>query len=94
MGQIQYNNYSNTKGEPMTTTKRQFKAGPKTRLFYDRKVRHEGYTRSLSLGKIIPKDWQYVRIKVAAQTPDFIKLEILKLMGGEKNEPKPSNSKS
>jgi len=69
----------------MTTPKRQFKAGPKTRTFYDRKVRHEGYTQSLSLGKVIPKDWQYVRIRVVQKTANFISLEILKLMGAQQN---------
>jgi len=65
------------------STKRQFKGATKPRTFFDRKVRIEGYTRSLSLGKVIPKDWQYVRIRVINKTQDFIKLEILKLMGGD-----------
>ena len=31
---------------------------------YIRKVMHTGTTRLLSLGKVIPKDWNYVKIHV------------------------------
>lgn len=73
--------------------KKQFKSGEKTPQFYDRRVRHEGATRSLSLGKVIPKHWIYVRITILEQNPEYIKLGILKLAGDEQNEPKESGSK-
>jgi len=74
--------------------KRQFKSGPKTRPFFDRKVRQEGGSRVLSLSKLIPKDWTYVRIRLVSRSTDFISLEILKLLGGEKNEPSDTEHKA
>jgi len=66
--------------------KRQFKGTSKARKFYDRKVLHYGHTRTLSLGRIIPKDWRYVRLKVTKKTPTQINLVIRKLVGSEINE--------
>jgi len=75
------------------SAKRQFKAGPKTRTFFDRKVRYEGHTRSLSLSKVIPDGWRFVRIRLTKQDPDKVSIIIENLMGGEKNEPKRDNNK-
>ena len=53
--------------------------------FFDRKVQPHGYTRLLSLGKVIPQDWRYVRIYVVKQTPNEVHLIIRKLLGVEAN---------
>lgn len=59
---------------------RQFKGTSKTRLFFDRLVREQGNTRSLSLGKVIPDMWSYVRIEVIDREADSITLKISKLL--------------
>lgn len=56
--------------------KRQFQTAARRRTFFDRKVHKYGYGRQLSLGKVIPKDWQYVRIRVVEQTSKHITLSL------------------
>jgi xanthine dehydrogenase molybdopterin-binding subunit B len=58
---------------------------PRRLHFYDRKVQAHGYTRLLSLGKVIPEDWRYVRIFVVKQTPTEVHIIIKKLLGVETN---------
>jgi hypothetical protein len=59
---------------------------PKPRKpFYDRKVQAHGYTRLLSLGKVIPQDWRYVRIWIEKSTPTEVHIRIQKLLGVETN---------
>jgi len=53
--------------------------------FFDRKVQAYGYTRALSLGKVLPKDWRYVRIYVTKATENEVHLVIRKLLGVEAN---------
>lgn len=53
--------------------------------FFDRKVQAYGYTRALSLGKVLPKDWRYVRIYVTKATENEVHLIIRKLLGVEAN---------
>ena len=65
------------------TKKRQFSGTRGSRKFFDRKVLHYGYSRTLSMGKVIPKEWQYVRMKVVKTSPESITVEITKLLGGE-----------
>jgi len=72
--------------------RKQFKGTSKPRKFYDRKVLKYGHTRTLSLGKIIPKDWRYVRLRVTKKTPTQINLRIEKLVGAEINEVSSSRS--
>jgi len=67
------------------TTARQFKGGAKPRTFFDRKVRKEGHTRSLSLSKVIPEDWGYVRIRILKQKDDSVEIRITKMLGVDKN---------
>lgn len=72
--------------------KRKFRGTSKPRQFFDRKVRREGYSRTLSLGKIIPKNWRYVRITPIEKTQNAITLRIDKLLGNEINaHPKTPN---
>jgi len=60
---------------------RQFRETARKREFYDRKVREVGYTRVISLGKIIPEDWAYVRMRILNQTDESIEVLFTKLMG-------------
>lgn len=64
--------------------RRQFRGASKPRSFFDRKVQDTGYTRVLSLGKIIPKDWTYVRVTPLKKDKTTILLRIDKLLGDEK----------
>lgn len=64
----------------MQSHKRQFKGTAKPRLFFDRLVRDTGNTRSLSLGKVIPEIWHYVRIEVIDRESDSVTVKITKLL--------------
>ena len=67
----------------MPKKKRQFKGTSTVHRSYDRKVIHSRTGRTLSLTKIIPKDWLYVRIQVNYRQSDLVSLNIMKLMGVE-----------
>jgi len=63
--------------------RKQFHVTPQKRAFFDRKVLTYGYSRTVSMGKIIPKDWTYVRLSVQSSDHNHIVLLISKLMGRE-----------
>ena len=65
--------------------KRQFKTNIKPKNHYDRKVVKTGYTIALSMGKIIPKRWTYVRITKLEETEHSITIRIDKLLGANNN---------
>lgn len=48
-----------------------------------RKVQKKGSTTILSLGKIIPKDWESVHITILEQTKDKLTIKIQKLVAAE-----------
>ena len=64
---------------------KQFSGVTKPRLFYDRKVSHYGYSRSVSMGHIIPKSWQYVRITPLKISETIIVVEMKLLMETNNN---------
>lgn len=64
---------------------RQFRETARKKEFYDRKVRPEGYTRVISMGKIIPEDWTYVRMRILNQTDESVEVLFTKLMGYDDN---------
>mgnify|MGYP001566404204 CR=1 FL=1 len=64
---------------------KQFSGVTKPRLFYDRKVSHYGYSRSVSMGHIIPEDWAYVRVIPLKISETTIVVEITKLLGKNKH---------
>lgn len=70
--------------------RKQFHVTPQKRDFFDRKVLTYGYSRTLSMGKIIPKSWKYVRLEVINKDLSTINLKITKLLG---EEPLASNQK-
>lgn len=67
----------------MSKRTRQFTGTSAPKTFYDRKVRKVGYSRVLSMSKILPEDWAYVRMKVLNQTDGAIEVLFTKLMGRE-----------
>ena len=67
----------------MSKKKRQFKGTSKAKDHYDRKVIHSRTGRTLSLTKVIPKDWLYVRIYLVDETKNHKIIGIQKLMGVE-----------
>lgn len=64
------------------------------RNFYDRKVRQEGNSRVVSLTKLIPKTWKYVRLTTRKTSETRIILCIEKLYEEEKNNGKHTKNKT
>ena len=67
--------------------KRQFKGTSKPRLFFDIKVRPTGGTRSVSLGRILPKRWYYIRAEVVDRERNSITVKFTKLLEMEADAP-------
>ena len=65
----------------MEKRKRQFKGTGERRTFFDRKVRKVGYSRVLSMSKLIPEDWAWVRMRVLNKTNDAVEVLFTKLLG-------------
>ena len=59
--------------------KRQFHTTIQRRTFFDRKILHYGSSRAVALGKVIPKDWEYVRIGIIEKNPATIAITITRL---------------
>jgi len=74
-------------------SKRQFKTGRKKRTFYDRKVRKVGFTLSISLGKVIPKGWTYIRITPIKREGNVITITLEKLVGENNHAQTAKNNK-
>jgi hypothetical protein len=64
-------------------SKRQFHTAAKRRSFFDRKVLTYGSSRTVSLSKVIPKDWTYVRIGIVYKDINAVTITITKLMVSE-----------
>jgi hypothetical protein len=62
---------------------RQFKGTSIPRLFFDRRVRPTGHTTSISLGKIIPESWSYVRMEVIDREAESVTVKFTKLLETE-----------
>lgn len=71
--------------EQKKKSSRQFRGKRDKRKSYDRKVRVQGHTLVISLGKIIPDDWRYVRLTPLRKSDTHIELLIEKLLGAEDN---------
>lgn len=61
--------------------KKQFKGGVKPRTHFDKKLISSGNTKYLAMGKLLPKDWQYVRCEVKRRDKNAVSLRITKLYG-------------
>jgi hypothetical protein len=73
--------------------KRQFKGTKAPRLFFDRTVRKTGNTKSLSLGKVIPASWSYVRIEIVDRDESSITVKITKLLETTQDAPDSNGNK-
>ena len=73
---------------------RQFHTAAKRRTFFDRKVLHYGQSRAVSLGKVIPKEWTYVRIKIIDKDPATVTIAITRLMVSESHAQTPNPNKT
>lgn len=60
---------------------RQFQTSAEKRSFFDRKVSPYGYSRMVALGKVMPKEWTYVRIRKIAETDRVLTITIERLRG-------------
>jgi len=74
-------------------SKRQFHTAAKRRTFFDRKVIHWGASRTVSLSKVIPKDWEYIRISIVEKTPNQTTLTFTKLLVSESHAQNPQTNK-
>lgn len=63
--------------------KRQFHTSAQKRTFFDRRVLRYGYSATVSMGKIIPKNWAYVRMSIIEQTEKTLTIKLEKLIGVE-----------
>jgi hypothetical protein len=48
--------------------------------FYDRKVIRSGFGATISVGKILPKNWRYVRLWLLEQEKDYVLIRIDRLL--------------
>jgi len=58
---------------------KRFTGAYEPRSFFDRRVRVQGGSRVLSLGKIIPDDWGWVRVWKLDETPKSITVHFERL---------------
>lgn len=59
---------------------KQFKGTSAPRLFFDRKIRKTGNTKSVSLGKILPQSWYYTRLEIVGREADSVTVKFTKLL--------------
>jgi hypothetical protein len=74
--------------------KRQFQTAAKRRSFFDRKVLTYGSSRTVSMSKVIPKDWTYVRVGIIDKNPNNVTITITKLMVSESHAQNPQTNKT
>lgn len=77
----------------MSNEKGKFTGTYHKRKSFDRKVVPLGNTRVLSLGKVIPKEWIYVRITPLNRTAKSIELLVELLLTREQNAQTKANDK-
>ena len=61
-------------------SKRLFKGTGSPRTFFDRRVRFTGGTKSVSLGKVLPESWSYIRIEIVDRDSDAVTVKFTKLL--------------
>ena len=49
-------------------------------IFYDRKVIRRGWGAQISVGKVLPKRWRYVRLWLLEKTKDYVTIRIERLL--------------
>uniref|UniRef100_A0A6H1ZXN1 Uncharacterized protein n=1 Tax=viral metagenome TaxID=1070528 RepID=A0A6H1ZXN1_9ZZZZ len=68
-------------------TKKQFKRTGKPPVHYDRKVLRYGYSAMISMGHLIPKNWDYARVTPLKQTDTILEVRIERLRVVKNNAP-------
>jgi putative transposon-encoded protein len=59
--------------------KRQFHTSAQKRTFFDRRVLRYGSSATVSMGKIIPKNWAHVRVSIVDQTERTLTIKMERL---------------
>jgi len=63
----------------------QFKGTSSPRLFFDRKIRTTGNTKSVSLGKVLPQSWYYTRLEIVDRDANSVTVKFTKLLENTPN---------
>ena len=71
-------------------SKTRFKRTSKPRTFFDRKIYQGSFTRTLSIGRLLPDNWLYVRCTVTAKNGNSITIKFVKLAEAPNIAPTPS----
>ena len=74
--------------------KRQFHVSAEKRTFFDRKVLHYGSSRTIAMGKIIPKDWEYIRMAIVEQAYNTVTVKIERQYLGPYHARNPKTNKT
>jgi len=74
--------------------RKQFHTSAEKRTFFDRKVLNYGSSRTVAMGKIIPKEWPYVRMTIIEQDKDSRMILIEKLFLGVEHARNPKTNKT
>lgn len=67
--------------------KKQVTAKNTPRDFYDRKVQRQEKYQALAVTKLIPDDWDYVRLRKVAESPDSVTIHVRCLLRREQDAP-------
>lgn len=82
------------KKEIYLQAKKQFQTSAQKRTFFDRKVLNYGSSRTVAMGKIIPKGWPYVRMTIIEQDTNSRTIRIEKLYLGVQHARNPKTDKT
>lgn len=77
----------------MDKSVKKFTGAYEPRSFFDRRVRIQGGSRVLSLGKFIPEDWSWVRVMKLEETPKSVILHFERLELNPVDAPTESDNK-
>ena len=70
-------------------SKIRFKGTSKPRTFFDRKIYQGSFTRTLSVGRLLPDNWLYVRCTVTAKNGNSVTIKFSKLAEAPNIAPTP-----
>ena len=69
--------------EAKRSPERKNKESKATNKSYDRRINKMGYGRMLAVSKVVPKNWEFVRISKIEETENSVTVLIQKLMDSE-----------
>lgn len=67
--------------------KKQVTGNDKKRSFFDRKVQRQEKYQALAVTKLIPDDWDYVRLRKIDESPDIVIIQVRCLLRREHDAP-------